>query len=52
MEPTVKVEPDAEMRRIAANLMQMFTAYTDAGFTDQQALEIVKVWVAEVVVER
>lgn len=31
-------EPNAEIRALATNMRQMFVAFTQAGFTEKQAL--------------
>ena len=36
-----KREPNAEMRKLAASLMQMYLALTQEGFTEQQSLAII-----------
>ena len=38
----IKREPSADLRELASNAHEMFTAYKDAGFTDEQALDLVK----------
>jgi hypothetical protein len=35
------IEPDAQMRALAATCWQMFVALTREGFTESQALEII-----------
>lgn len=35
------IEPHADIRQIAVNAMQMYIAFTDTGFTEQQALQLV-----------
>lgn len=34
-------EPSSDNRQIAAALHEMFVAYVEAGFTEQQAMDIV-----------
>ena len=34
------VEPHADMRMAATSMYQMFTAYMDAGFTAEQAIQL------------
>lgn len=36
-----EMEPNAELRQMAAQLRQMYVALTDQGFNDQQALVII-----------
>ena len=36
-----RIEPNAEMRTLASALWQMFTALTQQGFTEAQALVII-----------
>jgi hypothetical protein len=36
----MKTEPNADLRQAAATMWQMYTALTDEGFSERQALEI------------
>lgn len=36
------IEPHGDIRQGAATFFQFFTAYVQAGFTEDQALELVK----------
>ena len=42
------VEPPADLRQSAVAMHQMFIAYVDAGFTETQALELVKQFIPRV----
>lgn len=39
--PAVKVEPTAEIRAGARQVRSLFVAYTDEGFTADQAMELI-----------
>lgn len=36
------IEPNGELRYAAATIRQMFLSFTEVGFTESQALELVK----------
>jgi hypothetical protein len=45
------IEPPADLRMIANMMFQLYTAFIQAGFTETQAMELVKVHFATVVRE-
>ena len=38
----MKIEPHADLRKYAAMCHEIYVAYKDQGFTDAQALELLK----------
>ena len=38
----MKIEPNGDLRYAAASIRQMFLSFTEAGFTEEQALDLVK----------
>jgi hypothetical protein len=45
----MKIEPTADMRRTADAMYQLYLAYTQAGFTDDQAFQLVKIHAQDLV---
>jgi hypothetical protein len=43
------IEPSADLRNVAAGVYELYTAYLMAGFTESQAMELIKVQVAAMV---
>lgn len=39
------IEPHADMRTLATAHRQMYLAWTEAGFTEEQALRLLRAWV-------
>lgn len=37
----MQIEPHADIREAAGTLFQMYTAFTQAGFTDVQAMQMI-----------
>lgn len=38
----MKIEPNGDFRTAAATIRQMYLAYVQAGFTEEQAMQLVK----------
>lgn len=46
------IEFTGALSQLAAGQHEMYTSWVNAGFTPEQALELLKVWVSAIVVRR